>query len=159
MDLQCHVTESLIIYYYMLGDHAVWHRMDGPAYIYGDHAEVQYWVHGKLHRVGGAAIVRDDGVMEWYVNGEIHRDDGPAYENPLVGFKIWYNHGMLHRSDGPAVKRINGEEWFFNDQLHRLDGPAVEDSDGEKHWYVEGQKVNCRNNEEFLRMLKLKIFW
>jgi hypothetical protein len=35
----------------------------------------------------------------------------------------------------------------------------VEDSDGEKHWYVEGQKVDCLDNEEFLRMLKLKIFW
>ena len=48
---------------------------------------------------------------------------------------------------------------FLNDQLHREDGPAVEYYSGNKFWYLNGKRINCSNQEEFKRLLKLKAFW
>ena len=43
--------------------------------------------------------------------------------------------------------------------LHREDGPAVENNDGTKHWYLNGRWINCSSQEEFKRLIKLKVFW
>ena len=67
---------------------------------------------------------------------------------------------ILHREDGPAVEYPNGDKvWYQNDQLHREDGPAVKYSDGSKYWYYEGKRINCNSQEEFEKIIKLKIFW
>lgn len=42
--------------------------------------------------------------------------------------------------------------------LHREDGASVEVHDGTKEWYFYGKKINCKNQEEFLRIIKLKAF-
>jgi hypothetical protein len=147
------------IHYYLKDGEPIWHRDDGPALEYFD-GGVQYWIHGKLHREDGPAIITADGLLEWYKNGEIHRDDGPAFEDPKVGLKMWYRNGILHRENGPAIERSdNVEEWFFNGKLHRLDGPASSDGEGNQEWHVDGHRIYCENNEEFLRLVKLKLFW
>ena len=75
------------------------------------------------------------------------------------GTKRWYLNSKCHREDGPAVEYTNGhKEWWLNDKLHRVDGPAIEYADGDKSWYYQGKKINCKDNEEFLRTIKLIAF-
>jgi hypothetical protein len=72
----------------------------------------------------------------------------------------YFLNGKLHRLDGSAVEDRNGTKcWFQNGLRHRIDGPAVEFSDGDKYWYYEGKYVVCNSQEEFERLIKLKLFW
>ena len=48
--------------------------------------------------------------------------------------------------------------WYLNDKFHREDGPAIEWSSGYQEWYFHGEKINCKDNQEFLRMIKLMAF-
>jgi hypothetical protein len=66
--------------------------------------------------------------------------------------------GKTHREDGPAVEYNGDKHWYINDKLHRENGPAVEDVNGHKAWYLNGVKINVKNNSEFLRIVKLKAF-
>jgi hypothetical protein len=74
------------------------------------------------------------------------------------GTKRWYNDsGQFHREDGPAVEYKDGcKYWALNNLLHRPDGPAMEDAYGNKEWYIEGKQILCKDNEEFLRIVKMK---
>lgn len=47
---------------------------------------------GRLHRVGGPAVVWHDGSEFWCQNGVLHRTDGPAiiYAD---GRRYWYRDG------------------------------------------------------------------
>jgi hypothetical protein len=49
--------------------------------------------------------------------------------------------------------------YYKNNVLHRLDGAAYIGYDGIKHWYYEGKHINCSSQEEFSRILKLKLYW
>jgi hypothetical protein len=97
--------------------------------------------------------------------------------NPIIkdnGSKYWYNdNNQLHRLDGPAVESYYGsKEWWVNGKLHRLDGPAIEFFGAPKlpdfviaryqivpdykRWYINDVEIHCQNNEEFLRIVKMK---
>lgn len=100
-----------------------------------------------------------DGTIRWTLKGKLHRIGGPAVIWPS-GTKYWYFNGDLHRENGPAVEMIVGtKEWYIKGQRHRLDGPAVEYPDGLKFWFYNGMRVNCNSQEEFNKLLKLKAFW
>jgi hypothetical protein len=76
------------------------------------------------------------------------------------GNKFWYQNGKLHRLDGPAVEYADGHKaWCQNGNLHREDGPAIEHANGVKSWYINNIKINCKTQEEFDKLLKLKLFW
>lgn len=77
------------------------------------------------------------------------------------GYKEWLlPNGELHREDGPAIEYSDGDKyWYINGKLHREDGPAIEYSDKNKIWYYHGQQIHCKDNEEFLKLIKLKAFW
>jgi hypothetical protein len=95
------------------------------------------------------------GTKSWYdENGNSHREDGPAYED-ANGAKIWYWHGQLHREESMNILMV-AKIWYWHGQYHREDGPAIERADGTKEWYLHGKYFE---NEEFLRMIKLKAFW
>lgn len=67
---------------------------------------------GLLHCESGPAVEYDDGSKTWYVHGKIHREDGPAVINRSG--KYWHINGLQHREDGPAVKYWNGQqEWWY----------------------------------------------
>ena len=69
---------------------------------------------GKVHRVGGPAVIYPSGTRYWFQNGVLHRLDGPAVEY-ATGAKEWLVRGVMHRIDGPAVVRANGSEvWYIN---------------------------------------------
>jgi hypothetical protein len=71
----------------------------------------------------------------------------------------WSLNGKLHREDGPAVECSNGNKlWYINGKLHREDGSAVEYADGYKEWHYQGKHIDCKDNQEFLRMIKLMAF-
>jgi hypothetical protein len=89
---------------------------------------------------------------------ELHREDGPAIENDN-GDKWYYINGKRHRKDGAAVELSNGDKyWYIKGMLHRLDGPAIEYGNGIKYWFIDGEQICCKDNEEFLRIIKLKSF-
>jgi len=100
-----------------------------------------------------------DGNTFWYKEDYAHRENGPAIEWVDGGEEYRYN-GLIHRIDGPAVSYIDGhKEWWINNKRHREDGPAIEWANGFKSWYYNGEQFFCKNNEEFLRLIKLKILW
>ena len=75
------------------------------------------------------------------------------------GSKVWSLNGKLHREDGPAYEGVNGDKgWYINNSFHREDGPAIEYADGSKVWYYHGKWIDCKDNQEFLRMIKLMAF-
>ena len=68
--------------------------------------------------------------------------------------------GVKHRVNGPAVEyHLNMKCWYQNGKLHRLDGPSVECHDGDKVWYYQGEKIKCNTQEEFERLIKLRLLW
>jgi hypothetical protein len=76
------------------------------------------------------------------------------------GEKYYYLHHNYHREDGCAVELINGTRyWYINGHLHRTDGPAIDCLNGNKYWYVDGVQLYCKNQEQFERLMKLKVFW
>ena len=97
--------------------------------------------------------------IKYYVNGKLHREDGPAWVHSK-GRQSWWFKGYYHREDGPAVVGINGvrQEWWIHGVLHREDGPAIVDCN-KSTWYLKGSQINCSSQEEFERLLRLKVFW
>ena len=70
-------------------------------------------VAGKLHRIGGPAIIRaDGGGEEWWERGQRHRISGPARVY-AGGGEVWYDHGDIHRVGGPAVIYADGTRVWY----------------------------------------------
>lgn len=46
--------------------------------------------------------------------------------------------------------------YTLNDQLHREDGPAIQYSNGLGFWYLHGKRYHPKDNDEWLRWMKLK---
>ena len=42
---------------------------------------------------------------------------------------------------------------------HRIDGPACEWINGTKEWWFEDKRIDCNSQEEFERLIKMKLFW
>ena len=102
--------------------------------------------------------INTDGDKFWYLNDKLHREDGPAIEC-ASGTKAWYLNGKCHREDGPAYESANGNKYWYRDALlHREDGPAIEYAGGSKMWYYQGKFIDCKDNQEFLRIVKLMVF-
>jgi hypothetical protein len=76
-----------------------------------------------------------------------------------VGRECWFDDsGNYHREDGPAITWNNGDrEYWLHGLPHRLDGPAV-DWETVTEWWVNGVRVYCKDNEEFLRVVKIISF-
>ena len=67
--------------------------------------------------------------------------------------------GKYHREDGPAAEYPNGDKyWYLNGKRHREDGPAIEYTNRYKAWYLNDIKIDVKDNDEFLRIVKLKAF-
>jgi len=79
-------------------------------------------------------------------------------------YKSYINNNNWHRLNGPARIWSDGSEWWYkNNLMHRLDGPALIEKNTKnvefKNWYYEGNKISCSSQEEFERLIKLKILW
>tara|TARA_R110000868_G_scaffold99024_4_gene272664 strand:- start:19764 stop:20024 length:261 start_codon:yes stop_codon:yes gene_type:complete len=83
----------------------------------------------------------------------------PIFEINKYGCKVWYLNDLRHREDGPAYEGADGTKfWYLNGELHREDGPSIEFYNGYKEWFYHGKRIECKDNEEFLRMIKLMVF-
>ena len=105
--------------------------------------------------------IDENGNKCWYNDkGDLHREnDLPALEL-VSGDKHWFLNGEMHRETGPACEYADGNKiWYLNGERHRVDGPAVEHADGSKEWWVDDERVDCNDNDTFLRMMKLKWAW
>jgi hypothetical protein len=109
---------------------------------------------GEYHREDGPAIEMATGSKFWYVDGLFHREDGPAVED--LTNRLWYIRGKLHREDGPAIESSSFRKWYINNMLHRVDGPAIEYINGDTEWYINGEPIDCKDNDKFLRIVKMK---
>jgi hypothetical protein len=64
------------------------------------------------------------------------------------------NGGELHEF------AISGNKYFFlKGEYHREDGPAIEWANGNKSWYLNGEFISCKTQEEFERLMRLRSFW
>jgi hypothetical protein len=146
------------------------HRKDGPARIESN-GNKEWWINGECHREDGPARIESNGNKEWWIHGRPHRIEGPAIERD--GNFSWYFRGsemkcntqeefqvLISQTVQPHVlmtytrENEKGELGF-----HRKDGPAVEFTNGEKHWYYNGERINCRTQEEFeKKTIKLRLF-
>jgi hypothetical protein len=93
----------------------------------------------------------------WFKDHLLHRINGPATKY-FDGDEEYYINGEYHRENGPAVNYKSISEWYLNGELHRLDGPAIID-DVEKRWYYNGDFIECNSQEEFERLIRLKVLW
>lgn len=60
----------------------------------------------------------------------------------------------------PHIVNSFGTKWWYKEgYIHREDGPAIEYANGSKKWYYEGEHIDCSSQEEFEKLLKLRMFW
>ena len=48
--------------------------------------------------------------------------------------------------------------WYFNGKIHRTAGAALEWEGGFKYWYLNGERIDCKTQEEFEHYMKYKAF-
>lgn len=90
--------------------------------------------------------------MKQFMKNEYITDD--------FGNKTWYLNDKIHRVDNPAVEMKNGDKfWIQHGLYHRADGPAIEFANGKKYWFYQGKLINCSYQEDFERLIKLKLLW
>jgi len=66
-------------------------------------------------------VVNYDGTECWYLHDRLHRIDGPAVIYPN-GVQYWYQNGLLHRTNGPAAIYPSGDpEWYLNGRIYSFD--------------------------------------
>jgi hypothetical protein len=91
------------------------HRFDGPAVIYDDKRQ-EYWIHGKLHRIGQPAITSNN-IEEWYLNGQLHRINGPARTLRLKYSQLYPNSKNNNTPCTVEEYWINGEKYQHLTQI------------------------------------------
>jgi len=75
------------------------------------------------------------------------------------GVKSWRLNGLYHKYGEPAVIWPDGSKsWYINGKRHREDGPAIELANGNKVWYIDDVRMNCSNQEEFDKLMRIKGF-
>lgn len=104
-------------------------------------------------------VISDFGTEFWYKDDDLHREDGPAVIVNGGTTKEWWLNGVRHREGGPAFINKVTTSWWRNGLRHREDGPAIIKYNDYQEWYINGKKIQCSNNKEFLRIIKLKIFF
>jgi hypothetical protein len=72
-----------------------------------------------------------------------YKDDRLVWVLYRTGNKYYYE---------PDISRV---------RYHREDGPAIEFKDDiiPKQWWYNGKQLDCKTQEEFEQLLKLKAFW
>ena len=84
-------------------------------------------------------------------------DGGYIERFPGLGIYYWKNR-LHHREDGPAIEMESGDKfWIIRGQYHREDGPAIEFSNGDIRWYYNNVRYYPKNNEQWIRMCKMKV--
>jgi hypothetical protein len=102
------------------------------------------------------------GIFYKYIENYIDNNEDVILCGQYESAKVWHKNSFLHRdNDLPAVEFSNGNKEYWKDgKLHRIKGPAIEyKSSNYFVWYYEGEEIDYSSQEEFERILKLKLFW
>lgn len=76
------------------------------------------------------------------------------------GYLVHYVNNGVHNNNTPSIIEDDGNKyWVDNNYFHRVDGPAIEYYDGNKVWYYQDKLIDCNFQEEFKRIIKLKLVW
>lgn len=106
-----------------------------------------YFLNGQLHREGDLPAIIGPNREEYWVHGKMHRVGQPASTNSDTGETKWSEHGLLHRdSPGPAYRSPKGDQgWWYRGKLHREYGlPACIERSGSDlvlTWYRHGEEL------------------
>jgi hypothetical protein len=90
-------------------------------------------------------------LMSYCINKKI--DEHSYMTQGMSGnytYQFWFydsNYSVCHKIDGPAVIRME------------LSLPNDQKINAYQEWWYMGTKLNCSSQEEFERILKLKVFW
>jgi hypothetical protein len=72
---------------------------------------------GSSHRSGGWAVKYFKGPYaqdeKWYIHGKLHRVGGPAIHISERTMSYWYRNGFLHRLNAPAVVYKDGTKRYY----------------------------------------------
>jgi hypothetical protein len=63
--------------------------------------------------------------------------------------------------NGLFITGFEIKKWYNNNKLHRLNGPAYMDMIYREcmQWYYNGKYIRCSSQEEFERLIKLRLLW
>ncbi len=61
--------------------------------------------------------------------------------------------------NGLEITELDDKLWYRDGILHREDGSALEGYAGYTSCWYHGRKINCSSQEEFERIIRLKVFW
>lgn len=74
--------------------------------------------------------------------------------------------GLIHNENGQPASidcKYNTIGYWIHGKAHRLMGPAYvflnENEQKYSQWYYKGEQINCSSQEEFEKLIKLKMFW
>jgi len=57
------------------------------------------------------------------------------------------------------INHYGDKFWILEGKFHREDGPAVEFADGTKAWYYQGKYIHCQTQQQFEKIIRLRLFW
>ena len=70
------------------------------------------------------------------------------------------DNGEAHRNNGPAIIYNNeSKSYWKHGKFHRLNGLSIEGLYGYKQWYYEGKFIDCNNQHDFERLIRLMLLW
>jgi len=77
----------------------------------------------------------------------------------LLVKKCWYKNNLLHREAGLAVEYVDGYKcWYLEGKCHRVEGHTIEWTNGYKEWSYQDQRIECSSQQQFDKLIRLKIF-
>lgn len=92
-------------------------------------------------------------------------EEGPEAVEDLENMKDYFQKqrlisiGLSTSREG-LIEDSNGDKsWYQNGLLHREDGPAQIYENGSKLWAINGKYLDCKTQEQFEKLMKLKAFW
>lgn len=129
-------------------DNRFYHCDFGPAIVYYNSDNKEYWVHGKRHNSNGPAVIAN------------------SSKHPKRTYSAYYVNGYMDREDGPAV--IAGTDWYVEEKHYKMDklhcetGPAVHYHsfdpriDSSRRTYEDQYYLNDKRirKKVFLKLLK-----
>lgn len=115
---------------------------------------IRYYKNGLIHRDGDKpAIIYADGTQDYFIKGKLHRIGSPAIVYPS-GDCDYFVEGERHREDGPAIVRMDGKnEWFLNGKRF-----SKEEFDREiKRRYYEDKPVEINGKKFQMKLIEAAI--
>jgi len=89
-------------------------------------------------------------------NGGVDITPGSLFRGLLESWfgPNWNEYTMVYIDKRPGVNTM-----FRGWMLHNEDGPATVKSDGTMEWWLNGDKLFCKTQQEFECYMRNKAFW